>query len=74
MQDTTNLAQMLPYLVPFIVLEIALVVFALADLRKRQQVAGGNKWIWVLVIVALQVIGPAIYLFAGRREARVESD
>ncbi len=74
MQGTETLGQMLPYLVPFIVLTMALLVFSLIDLARRDHVAGGNKLIWVAVIVLVQTIGPVIYLVFGRKEGHVEGD
>ena len=74
MQLGDNLIKMLPYLVPFIILEGILLVVSLVDLAKRPCVPGGNKIVWILVIVGLQAIGPIIYLVAGRKEENVESD
>jgi len=74
MHEFENLVQMLPYLVPLIILEAALLLVALIDLARRKHVAGGNKLIWVAVILLIQYIGPVIYFIAGRKEEQVESD
>ncbi len=74
MQVTDTLIKMLPYLVPFIILEGILLLVSLIDLAKRQYITGGKKIIWVLVIVGIQAIGPIVYLVAGRKEENVESD
>ncbi len=74
MQVSDTLIKMVPYLVPFIILEGILLVVSLIDLAKRQYVTGGNKIVWIAVIVGLQAIGPIIYLVAGRKEEKVESD
>jgi len=74
MHEFENLVQMLPYLVPLIILEAALLLVALIDLSRRKHVAGGNKLIWVAVILLIQYIGPVIYFIAGRKEEQVESD
>jgi len=73
MKDFGELVQMLPYLLPLIVLNTVLVVVALVDLAKRKHVTGGNKVIWVLVAVGIQIIGPVVYLIAGRKEDSVDS-
>jgi len=73
MKDFGELVQMLPYLLPLIVLNTVLVVVALVDLAKRKHVTGGNKVIWVLVAVGIQIIGPVIYLIVGRKEDSVDS-
>ena len=74
MKEMESIVQMLPYLVPIIVLEFALLAFALVDLFKRKHVTGGNKIIWALVVVCFQIVGPIAYLVFGRKEPQVESD
>ena len=74
MKEMETLVQMLPFMVPLIILEVVLTVVALVDLAKRKHVTGGNKIIWVLVTVGIQIIGPVIYLIAGRKEESVDCD
>ena len=73
MKEMESLIQMLPYMAPPIILGITLLAVALIDLVKRKHVTGGNKIIWVLVIF-IQIIGPVIYLVAGRKEEFSDSD
>ena len=49
-------------------------MIALVDLVKRERVRGGNKLVWVLVIILINIIGPIIYLLAGREESGIGSD
>ena len=63
-----DLQEMLPFLIPLLVIELGLMVFALIDLYRRQVVKGGQKWPWVLVIVLLGIIGPVFYLLVGREQ------
>ena len=74
MKEMETIVQMLPYMVPLIILEVVLLVVALVDLAKRKHVTGGNKIIWVLVTVCIHIIGPVIYLIAGRKEESVDCD
>ena len=74
MKEMETVIQMLPYMVPLIVLEVALMAVALVDLAKRKHVTGGNKIIWILVTVGIQFIGPVIYLVAGRKEEFSDSN
>jgi hypothetical protein len=53
-----------------VLIQLGLIVVALHDLEQEdRRVRGGSKLIWVLVIVFVNVIGPIIYLVAGRDEA-----
>lgn len=74
MEKLESLTQMLPYLAPVIVIELILLAIALTDLSRRKHVTGGNKIIWVLVTVCIQIIGPIIYLVLGRKEESIDSD
>ena len=65
---------MLPFLIPLFVLEIALLVIALVDVVKRERVKGGNKVVWLLVIIFISIIGPIVYLLLGQQEGTVDSD
>jgi ABC-2 type transport system ATP-binding protein len=57
-------------LVPLIILELSLMGYALYDLFQEDRRVRGEKVIWALVIVFVNVVGPLIYLFAGRDESR----
>jgi hypothetical protein len=50
-------------------LELALLVIALVDVLRRpdEAVTGGRRWVWILVIVLVQTLGPIVYFAAGRR-------
>jgi len=57
----------LPFLIPVIVLQLALMVFALVDLIRRERTRG-PKWLWAIIIVLGEVLGPILYLLFGREE------
>lgn len=62
-----NLRELIPFLIPIIVLQLALLVFALVDLVRRPKV-NGPKWLWVIIIVLINIIGPIAYFLVGRQE------
>ena len=74
MDDFQIIKEMLPFLIPVILIEVVLVVIALVDLVKREYVRGGNKIVWALLIVFVGIIGPAVYLIAGRQEKPSDGD
>jgi hypothetical protein len=74
---TDNIAQilsLLPILIPIVLLELGLMVFALINIVTRKQVRGGNKAVWILVVVLIQIIGPIVYFAFGRKEEIVDGD
>ena len=61
--------EVLPFLIPLVVLQFVLIVVALRDLlRPDRRVRGGNKLVWGLAIVSLQLFGPLLYLTLGRED------
>jgi len=68
MNDELDLGRLIPLIIPIALIEIGLLAFALYDLLKRKQVKGGNKWVWGILIVLVNIIGPILYLLAGREE------
>jgi hypothetical protein len=55
----------LPLLVPVVLLQINLLGIALLDVLHREKIRG-PKWAWVIAILFVQMIGPILYLVAGR--------
>ncbi|HAL16816.1 MAG TPA: transcriptional regulator [Anaerolineaceae bacterium] len=63
-----ELKPFIPYLIPVIIIQLGLMVFALVDLVRRERTKG-PKWMWALIIVAVNIIGPVVYLLAGKDES-----
>jgi phospholipase D-like protein len=57
-------------------IEIGLDVFALIDLyrRPKAQVVTGNKWIWVAIVLLVNLLGAILYLAVGRQQAPSADD
>jgi ABC-2 type transport system ATP-binding protein len=63
--------QILLVAIPLVLIQLTLLLIAAVDLlQEERQVRGGNKIVWVLVIVFVNIIGPLIYFFFGREEGR----
>lgn len=57
----------LPFLIPILLLQLGLIVVALIDLFRRPA-TNGPKWLWVIIIILINFIGPIIYFLVGRKE------
>lgn len=53
---------------PLIILQVILAVFALVSCIKQEE-TNGPKWIWVLIILFINLIGPILYFVAGRKNS-----
>ena len=60
-----QLIKLLPLLIPVIIIQLVLMIVALLDLIKRKKTRG-PKWVWALVILLGEILGPIIYLVFGR--------
>ncbi|MFN2187262.1 MAG: PLD nuclease N-terminal domain-containing protein [Candidatus Promineifilaceae bacterium] len=52
-------------LIPIIIIELVLIVAAIVDLIRREKTRG-PKWMWVIIILFLNLIGPIVYFIVGR--------
>lgn len=66
-EELSQLMKYIPLLIPVMLLELGLMVFALIDLSRRTATRG-PKWVWILVIVLVNLFGPIAYFLFGRRE------
>jgi hypothetical protein len=55
------------YLAPIALLTLGLMIYALVDLSRRERL-NGPKWMWVVIIVLTQPLGPILYFIVGRRD------
>ncbi len=62
--------ELIAILAPLLILQLALMGVGLYDLtRPDRRVKGGNKWVWGIVIVLGELLGPLVYFLFGREDA-----
>jgi uncharacterized membrane protein YhaH (DUF805 family) len=57
----------IPFLIPVLIIQLVLIITALIDLVRREHTRG-PKWVWALVILLINFIGPIVYFVVGRKE------
>ena len=62
-----EIIKLLPYFIPVLIIEYGLLIFALVQLFKNE-VKYMPKWGWALIIVLINIIGPAVFLIIGRKK------
>ena len=60
--------ELLPFIIPLVLLQLTLMIVALVDLIRREKTRGLPKWAWALVIMLGELIGPIVYFIFGREE------
>jgi len=71
MEGLEILKNALPWLVPLMVAQTGLMLWAVIDLANRENVRG-DKLVWVALIIMVGFIGPMMYFIFGRRKSRIE--
>ncbi len=62
------LREYLPLLIPLLLIQLVLLAAALWDLLHNEKTRG-PRWMWALIIVFVNIIGPIIYFTVGRQES-----
>lgn len=63
-------ARLILLLAPLALIDLIMIVYSIVDLyNPERRVRGGNKLIWLVVILLVSTFGWLIYLLAGREEA-----
>lgn len=60
------LLEMLPLLIPILVLDAILAVVAVLHVLRHPHYRFGNKALWLVVVIVLLLIGPIIYFIFGK--------
>ncbi|MBU3875343.1 PLD nuclease N-terminal domain-containing protein [Faecalicatena sp. AGMB00832] len=58
----------LPVFIPVLIIELVLMLTALIHVLRHPNYRFGNKVVWILVVVFIQIIGPVVYFVFGRGE------
>ena len=59
--------QLLLLVLPIVIIELGLIIFALRDLlRPERRVRGDSKLMWGIIVVLFGFIGPIVYFIVGR--------
>jgi multisubunit Na+/H+ antiporter MnhG subunit len=61
-----QLSAYLPFLIPVAVIQVGLMLAAIIHIIKHDNFRFGNKVIWILVCVFINIVGPVLYFVIGR--------
>ena len=64
-----ELKQIIPYLIPVVILQIVLQIWCTIILIKKEtKVKFDKKWLWAVIIWLFQTLGAVVFLLVGRDE------
>jgi len=58
----------LPFLIPLLVIQLGLMIASLVHIFKHNTYKVGNRTLWVLICVFINLIGPVLYFIIGRSD------
>ena len=65
-----NIKDMLPFLIPLVIVELILVIITLRHIFTHQHYKRGPRAFWVVMtIVGIQFWGPILYFLLGKEDA-----
>ena len=60
--------QYLPFLIPIALIELGLMAAALVHILTHKNYKVGNRALWIVLSVLINIIGPILYFVIGRGE------
>lgn len=57
-----------PFLVPLIILEFGLMIAAVVHVLRHPHYRIGNRALWLMIVIFIQIIGPIAYFVFGRED------
>jgi 4-amino-4-deoxy-L-arabinose transferase-like glycosyltransferase len=67
MERVIEWEKLIPLLIPILLIQFGLQIYALVDLYRQPSVRG-SKVLWAVVIILGEILGPIIYFIFARRE------
>ncbi len=65
-----QLMEYLPFLLPLIILQFALLGYTIYHILTHKRYKRGNRLLWMIVaIVGMEFIGPILYFILGKEDA-----
>ena len=61
-----KLIEFLPFLIPLIIVQFALMGYALYHILTHSSYKRGNRLLWVIVVIAINFVGPILYFLLGK--------
>lgn len=64
-----QIMNLLPVIIPFLAIQLGLMIAALVHLLRRKAVKRGSVALWVILIIFVNIIGPVLYFLVGREDS-----
>ena len=68
-----ELQSLLWLILPLLVVQLLLLCIGIRDWRKKRDVLGANRVIWLLIMIFINIIGPLVYLYYSNNSLYVST-
>ena len=62
------LTQYAAFIIPLFLVQLALMITALVHILKHDTYKAGNRVLWIVVVLFVNIIGPILYFAVGRSD------
>ena len=70
MNDLTSLKEFLPFLIPLVIAQFALLGYTLYHILTHKTYKCGNRTTWlVITLIFMNFVGPILYFLLGKEDA-----
>ena len=69
MTDFSVLTPYIPFLIPVVVIQLGLLIAALIHILRHKTYKAGNRVLWIIIVVFVNIIGPILYFIIGKDDA-----
>ena len=66
MTDFSVLTPYIPFLIPVAVIQLGLMIAALVHILRHKTYKAGNRVLWIVIVVVVNIIGPILYFTIGK--------
>lgn len=64
-----DIGEMLPFLIPLVVVQFALLGYTLYHILTHRTYKRGSRGLWIaVVLIGMQFVGPILYFLLGRED------
>lgn len=69
MKNVEQINEMLPFLIPLVVVQFALLIYTLRHILTHSNYRRGSRGLWLVVaIVGMEFVGPILYFLLGKED------
>ncbi len=61
-----NIMQYLPFIIPILLIQLGLLIAALVHILRHNTYKAGNRVLWIVIVIVLNIIGPILYFVIGK--------